>query len=55
MKSETLRPDQLAYADHLLASWGCRTWPQGKHFSVYRNDHVPVVRRAIKKTLENRP
>lgn len=55
LPSEKLTDEQRKFADHLLASWGCRTWPEGKHFSVYRNDHVPIVRRAIKTALERRP
>lgn len=50
-----MRPDQVAFADHLMSSWGYRSWPSGKAFGCRGNYHVPGVRKAIKTTLERRP
>lgn len=49
------RPDQIAYANHLLSSWRHCEWFSGEPITVGQNFHLPVVRLAIRKTLENRP
>ena len=44
-----MRPDQRAFADHLLSSWRHRA------IKCEGNYHVPAVRHAIKITLQRRP
>lgn len=59
LKAEALfnrmREDQRALADHLLSSWRVREFFTGRAVTCEGNYHLPVVRRAIKTTLERRP
>lgn len=50
-----MRQDQIAFADHLISSWGHFAWPTGDAVRCRGNFHIPVVRRAIKVTLARRP
>lgn len=50
-----MRPDQIAFADHLISSWGARAWPTGKTFGCTGNLHVPIVQLAIRVAVERRP
>lgn len=52
----TLRPDQIAFANHLLSSWGDhREFFSDKPITVGQNIHIPVVRHVIRIALERRP
>ena len=50
-----LRPEQVAYADHLLSSWRHREFFTGRAITCKGNYHIPVVRHALKVTVARRP
>lgn len=50
-----MRPDQIAFANHLLSSWRVRRWPSNTAIEIENNVYLPIVRRAMKTAIERRP
>lgn len=50
-----MQPEQKAFADHLLSSWRCREFFSGRAITCEGNYHIPIIRTAIRLTVERRP